>query len=211
MPQPRTALAFTAESALRAIEQMGYPVVLKPVVGSWGRLLARINDRDAAEAVLEHKEVLGSYQHSIFYVQEYVDKPGRDIRSLRGRRRGHLPPSTARSEHWITNTARGGEASNCPVTAGIAALCGRPPRRSGGGMVALDLLERAEGGLLVTEVNHTMEFRNSIDPTGVDIPRPDGRLRDPAGRRGQPPLPEPAQASGAGVRSAFPASAGLPR
>ena len=72
-------VAFTPESALQAIEEMGYPVVLKPVVGSWGRLLSKINDRDAAEAILEHKETLGSYQHSIFYIQEYVQKPGRDI------------------------------------------------------------------------------------------------------------------------------------
>ena len=82
VPQPRTRLAFTAESALAAIEELGYPVVLKPVVGSWGRLLARVNDRDAAEAILEHKEMLGSYQHSIFYIQEYVNKPGRDIRAF---------------------------------------------------------------------------------------------------------------------------------
>ena len=82
VPQPRTRLAFTAESALAAIEDLGYPAVLKPVVGSWGRLLARVNDRDAAEAILEHKETLGSYQHSIFYIQEYVNKPGRDIRAF---------------------------------------------------------------------------------------------------------------------------------
>ena len=82
LPQPETRVAFTPESALRAIEEMGYPVVLKPVVGSWGRLLARINDRDAAEAILEHKDVLGSYQHSIFYIQEHVAKPGRDIRAF---------------------------------------------------------------------------------------------------------------------------------
>ena len=68
LPSPRTQIAFTPESALQAIEEMGYPVVLKPAVGSWGRLLSKINDREAAEAVLEHKQVLGSYHHSIFYI-----------------------------------------------------------------------------------------------------------------------------------------------
>ena len=82
VPQPRTLVAFTPESALEAIEELGYPVVLKPAVGSWGRLLSKINDRDAAETVLEHKETLGSYQHSIFYIQEYVNKPLRDIRAF---------------------------------------------------------------------------------------------------------------------------------
>ena len=82
IPQPRWRVAFTAESALAAMEELGYPVVLKPVVGSWGRLLARINDRDAAEAIIEHKRTLGSYQHSIFYIQDYIPKPGRDIRAF---------------------------------------------------------------------------------------------------------------------------------
>ena len=75
MPTPRTLMAFTPESALRAIEELGYPVVLKPAIGSWGRLIAKVNDREAAEALLEHKEMLGSYHHSIFYIQEYIPKP----------------------------------------------------------------------------------------------------------------------------------------
>ncbi|HAB51337.1 MAG TPA: 30S ribosomal protein S6--L-glutamate ligase, partial [Ignavibacteriales bacterium] len=82
VPQPEVRVAFTEESALKAIEKMGYPVVLKPAVGSWGRLLSKVNDRDAAEAILEHKTVLGSYHHSIFYIQKYVEKSGRDIRSF---------------------------------------------------------------------------------------------------------------------------------
>ena len=82
VPQPPVRIAFTEASALEAIEQLGYPVVLKPVVGSWGRLLSKINDRQAAEAILEHKAILGSYHHSIFYIQQYVEKKGRDIRSF---------------------------------------------------------------------------------------------------------------------------------
>ncbi|MCO6449919.1 MAG: lysine biosynthesis protein LysX [Caldilineales bacterium] len=167
--QPRTRVTFTTESALDAMEELGYPVVLKPVVGSWGRLLARINDRDAAEAVLEHKATLGSYQHSINYIQEYIAKPGRDIRAF------VVGDETIcaiyrQSQHWITNTARGGAASNCPVTPEIDDLCRRTAQAVGGGVVAIDLLEDPNRGLLVNEVNHTMEFRNSIDTTGVDIP-----------------------------------------
>ena len=168
VPTPRTLMAYTPESALQAIESLGYPVVLKPAVGSWGRLIAKINDRDAAEAVLEHKKVLGSYHHSIFYIQEYVDKPQRDIRSF------VVGDETIcaiyrMSEHWITNTARGGRATNCPVTPEIDALSLAAARAVGGGVVAIDLLENKHGELTVCEVNYTMEFRNSIDTTGVDI------------------------------------------
>ena len=169
VPTPGCQLAFTPESALAAIEQMGYPVVLKPVVGSWGRMVSKVNDRDAAEAILEHRDVLGSYQHSIFYIQEYIAKPGRDIRTfvigdecIAGIYRT--------SSHWITNTARGGLASNCPITPELADISVRAANAVGGGVVALDLLETLDGQLLVNEVNYTMEFRNSIDTTGVNIP-----------------------------------------
>ncbi len=168
VPTPRTVIAFTPESALVAIEEIGYPVVLKPAVGSWGRLLARINDRDAAEALLEHKVTLGSFHHGAFYVQEYVAKPGRDIRAF------VVGDETIcaiyrDSPHWITNTARGGQASNCPITPEIDACSRAAAAAVGGGVLAVDLLE-SERGLLVNEVNYTMEFRNSIDTTGVDIP-----------------------------------------
>ena len=174
VPQPRTLLAFTPDAALRAIETLGYPAVIKPVVGSWGRLVSRVNDRDAAEALVEHLEVLGSWQQHIFYVQEHVRKPGRDIRAFVV---GDEPICAIyrTSEHWITNTARGGRASNCPVDGPVGDLALRAAQAVGGGVVAVDLLETDEGRLLVNEVNHTMEFRNSIDTTGVDIP---GRIVD---------------------------------
>ncbi|MGD8967111.1 MAG: lysine biosynthesis protein LysX [Anaerolineae bacterium] len=174
VPIPETRVAFTPDAALHAIEEMGYPVVLKPLFGSWGRLLARINDRHAAEAILEHKKTLGGYVHGVFYIQEYIDKPGRDIRSF------VVGDETVaaiyrNSPHWITNTARGGEAANCPITGEIDDLSRAAARAVGGGAVAIDLLEDPDGRLLVSEVNHTPEFRNSIDTTGVDIP---GRIID---------------------------------
>ncbi len=168
VPQPECRVAFTEESALDAIEELGYPVVLKPAVGSWGRLLSKINDRDAAETVLEHKTVLGSYHHSIFYIQEYVDKRGRDIRSFVV---GDdcIAAIYRSSDHWITNTARGGRATRCEVTPEVAEISLAAAHAVGGGIVAVDLFE-SDAGLLVNEVNYTMEFRNSIDTTGVDIP-----------------------------------------
>ena len=174
VPTPEVQIAFTPAAALDAIEAMGYPVVLKPAVGSWGRLLAKVNDREAAEAILEHKETLGSYHHSVVYIQEYVDKPDRDIRSFVVGDET-ICAITRHSAHWITNTARGGLAENCPVTPEIDELSLTAATAVGGGVVAVDLMERRDGSLLVNEVNYTMEYRNSIAPTGVDIP---GRIVD---------------------------------
>lgn len=169
VPQPQTVLATDAEQALQTIGAMGYPVVMKPVVGSWGRLLAKINDRDAAESLLEHKEVLGGYTHQLFYIQEFVRKPDRDIRAFVVGDQC-IAAIYRYSEHWITNTARGGRAENCPVSREIADICLRAAQAVGGGVVAVDLFE-SDQGLLVNEINHTMEFKNSVSVTGVDIPR----------------------------------------
>ncbi|MGC8839768.1 MAG: lysine biosynthesis protein LysX, partial [Anaerolineae bacterium] len=188
VPIPRTLVAFTPEAALEAIEQVGYPAVLKPAIGSWGRLLSKVNDREAAEAVLEHKAVLGGYSHHVYYIQEYIRKPGRDIRAFVVG--GETIAAIYRhSPHWITNTARGGQASRCPVTPELNDLCVRAARAVGGGVLALDILEDPDRGYLVNEVNHTTEFRNSIAPTGVDIP---GRIVEYvlAVGRGEASLPE---------------------
>jgi [lysine-biosynthesis-protein LysW]--L-2-aminoadipate ligase len=173
--------------ALEAIEAVGYPAVIKPPVGSWGRLVARVNDRDAAEALLEHKATLGSVAHHVFYVQEHIAKPGRDIRVFVAGSEV-LCAIERVSEHWVTNTARGASTRNRPVSAEIAELSLRAAVAVGGGVLAVDLLEDGER-LLVSEVNHTMEFRNSVDVTGVDIA---GRIVDhfvAAARLGAPPAP----------------------
>ncbi len=169
VPQPDVRVAFTEDSALEAIEDMGYPVVMKPAVGSWGRLLSKINDRDAAESILEHKTILGSYHHSIFYIQKYVEKKGRDIRSFVVGDRC-IAAIYRTSPHWITNTARGGVATKCEVTGEIYELSVHAARAVGGGVVAIDIFETAEG-LQVNEVNYTMEYKNSIETTGVNIPK----------------------------------------
>jgi len=168
VPTPKCYMAFTPESALAAMDELGFPCVIKPNTGSWGRLISKINDRDAAEAILEHKQILGSYHHSIFYIQEYVEKKGRDIRSFVVGDRC-IAAVYRYSPHWITNTARGGKTENCPITEELHDLSVRAAKAVGGGVVAIDLFE-TPAGLSVNEVNYTMEFRNSITVTGVNIP-----------------------------------------
>lgn len=207
VPVPRTVVAFDAEHALAACEDLGYPVVLKPVVGSWGRMVSRLNDADAVAAVLEHKEVLGGPSHQVVYLQAYLEKPGRDLRAfVIGDR--VVAAIYRSSDHWITNTARGAQASNCPVTAELEAVALRAARAVGGGVLAVDLAE-TDDGLVVIEVNHTMEFRNSIATTGVDLP---GLVVDhvaavaAAVRAGEAPSASPA-ATGAATGAPTPAVA----
>jgi [lysine-biosynthesis-protein LysW]--L-2-aminoadipate ligase len=168
IPTPRTTVALTPDAALKALDEFGYPAVLKPVTGSWGRLLAKVNDREAAEAILEHKEVLGSPAHQVIYIQEFIDKPGRDLRvNVMGDR--VVNAIYRNSRHWITNTARGAVATPCELTPELVDLSLRAAQAVGGGVLAVDLLERPDGSLVVTEINHTMEFYRTVMATGVDV------------------------------------------
>jgi len=168
VPAPKFALVFDVKQAQKAVEELGgFPIVAKPVIGSWGRLLAKINDIDCLEAVIEHKNILGSPQQKVVYLQQYIEKPGRDIRCfvLGGKT---ICAIYRDSPHWITNTALGGQASNCGVTSELADICRRASEAVGGGILAIDIFE-TKNGLTVNEINHTMEFKNSETPTGVSI------------------------------------------
>lgn len=168
VPTPDFTMVFNPVQALEAIKQIGgFPVVIKPPLGSWGRLLAKVNDVDALEAILEHKDVLGSPHQKSFYIQKYVKKPGRDIRAFVID--GETICAIYRdSPHWITNTARGGIATNCPVNKEISDISKEASDAVGGGILSMDIFETDEG-LQINEINHTTEFKNSEKPTKTSI------------------------------------------
>ena len=189
VPTPETKVAFTVESAMEAIEEFGYPCVLKPVVGSWGRLMAKIDSESAAEAVLEHKATLGHYEHKVFYVQEFVEKPGRDVRVLAVD--GEPIAGMARSsDHWLTNAAKGANTESFEIDDEAADLVKKASDAVGGGLLGVDLMEtgrrddgsvagRSSGdggeprdadGYTVHEVNHTVEFKALNEASDVDVP-----------------------------------------
>jgi [lysine-biosynthesis-protein LysW]--L-2-aminoadipate ligase len=168
VPTPRTEVAFTKESAMETIEDFGYPCVLKPVIGSWGRLMAKIDSRSAAEAILEHKATLGHYEHKVFYVQEFVEKPGRDIRVLATD--GEPVAAEARSsDHWLTNAAKGAETEHFELDDEARELVARASDAVGGGLLGVDLMETGDS-YTVHEVNHTVEFKALNEVTDVDVP-----------------------------------------
>ncbi len=167
VPTPATKVAFTKETAMEAIEEFGYPCVLKPVVGSWGRLMAKIDSPDAAEAILEHKATLGHYEHKVFYVQEFVEKPGRDIRVL-ATDGEPIAGMVRSSDHWITNAAKGAETDVFEPDEEAVELVEKASDAVGGGLLGIDLME-TEDGYTVHEVNHTVEFKALDGAVDTDI------------------------------------------
>ena len=175
VPTPTTEVAFTKDTALEVVEDFGYPCVLKPVIGSWGRLMAKLDSRSAAEAVLEHKETLGHYEHKVFYVQEFVDKPGRDIRVVATD--GEPVAAMVRSsDHWLTNAAKGADVEPFELDETARDLVARASEAVGGGLLGVDLMETGVDesgeptGYTVHEVNHTVEFKALNDAVDADVP-----------------------------------------
>ncbi len=189
VPTPATDVAFTTEAALESIEAFGYPSVLKPVVGSWGRLMAKIDSRSAAEAILEHKATLGHYEHKVFYIQEFVEKPGRDIRVLAADGEP-IAAMTRSSDHWLTNAKQGAKTATYELDDEARDIVARASEAVGGGLLGVDLMEvggshsdpqqsseegtdpqeTVGGGYTVHEVNHTVEFKALDEVADVDVP-----------------------------------------
>lgn len=167
IPAPRTFVAYTVEAALKAFEAMGYPCVLKPVTGSWGRLLAKVNGPEQAKAIIQQKAEHGSFHHEIFYIQEFIEKPDRDIRAyvVGGR---VIAASYRTADHWITNAARGAVSRPCPITPEIEELALRACRAVGARLAGVDLVETRDG-LKVLEVNTGGEFKGLMTTTDVDV------------------------------------------
>jgi len=170
VPVPKTLVAFTREGVLKALDEIGFPAVIKPVVGSWGRLIALIKDRDSAQAIVESREQIHNALLHIYYIQEFVERPPRDIRVLViGDEAVAASYRYSPKDEWRTNVARGGISKPCRLTEELKDLTLRAAEAVGGGVLAVDCME-SPMGILVHEVNSTVEFRGLYSATGIDIP-----------------------------------------
>lgn len=168
IPTPRTIVAFSEEAALEAARRLGYPVVIKPVNGSWGRLVSLADDVETLRVILEHRMYMNNPFMRIHLVQEFVRKPGRDIRVFVVG--DEVPVAIYRvSEHWITNTARGGKAVPAPVDEELRELSLKAAKAIGVEVAGLDIFEDPVRGYLVNEVNAVPDFRNTVVVTGYDL------------------------------------------
>ncbi len=166
---PRAAVAWGTGSALEALPELGYPVVIKPVTGSWGHLTARVHDREQGRTVLEHRAALPNPQQHVYYLQEHIDKPGRDIKAYVAGDRVVCAIYKNAVDDWRTNTAIGGAATPCPITPELTKLAVAAAHAVGGGFLGVDLLVDRQEGLYANEVNHTPEFHGAVDATGMDV------------------------------------------
>lgn len=171
IPTPKTQFAFSAEQAMELIQKTGLPLVLKPIVGSWGRGVFPLRDEETASMIIEMREENDSPLSRIYYVQEMIDRPPRDVRCIvvGDRVVTAIYRYSAESE-WRTNVARGGKAELAPITKELEDMALRAARAVGGGILGVDLMEDKARGLVVHEVNNTVEFRGAATVSTTDIP-----------------------------------------
>ena len=171
IPTPKTYFSFTAEAALENFEKIGYPLVIKPIIGSWGRSVMPIKDKDTAEAVIENRQVTDGPQDRIYYLQEMIDRPPRDIRVITVGDQAISAMYRKSSGGFKTNIALGANPELCEITKEIEDLCEKTSKAVGGGILGIDLMEDKEKGLVVHEVNNTVEFKGLVKVSTKNIPQ----------------------------------------
>tara|TARA_B100001750_G_scaffold116607_1_gene92412 strand:- start:925 stop:1506 length:582 start_codon:yes stop_codon:yes gene_type:complete len=171
IPTPKTYFSFTAETALENFEKIGYPLVIKPIIGSWGRSVMPIKDKDTAEAVIENRQVTDGPQDRIYYLQEMIDRPPRDIRVITVGDQAISAMYRKSSGGFKTNIALGADPELCEITKEIEDLCEKTSKAVGSGILGIDLMEDKERGLVVHEVNNTVEFKGLVKVSKKNIPK----------------------------------------
>jgi len=170
IPTPFAFVAFSMEAALETLEKHGYPQVIKPTIGSWGRMISKINDTDSAEGILESREKMYPI-YQVHYLEEFVKRPPRDIRAIViGDKVVAAIYRNSGDGSWKTNMALGGVAEPCNVSNEMEEICIRAKNAVQGQIVGVDLMESKDSGLVVHEVNNTTEYKNTVRVCDVDVP-----------------------------------------
>ena len=170
IPTPFASVAFSMEAAIQTLEKHGYPQVIKPTIGSWGRMISKINDADSAEGIIESREKMYPI-YQVHYLEEFVKRPPRDIRAIVvGDKVVAAIYRNSGDGSWKTNMALGGVAEPCKVSNEMEEICIRAKNAVQGQIVGVDLMESKDKGLVVHEVNNTTEYKNTVRVCGVDIP-----------------------------------------
>ena len=171
VPTPDATVAFSKDSALEALNKNGFPKIIKPTVGSWGRMVSKINDMDSAEGIIDGREVMYPI-HQVHFLEEFVERPPRDIRVIViGDNVAAAIYRNSGDGNWKTNTHLGGSAETCEITNELEDICIKAKDTVYGDIVGIDQMESNDKGMVVHEINNTTEFRNVVRVTGVDIPK----------------------------------------
>ena len=171
VPTPKTYFSFSSQSAGENLEKVGYPLVIKPVIGSWGRGVMSIKDKDAMDAVFEIRDITDSPHDRIYYLQQLVKRPPRDIRVITVGDQPIAAMYRKSSGKFKTNIALGADPEICEITKEMEDMAVKASNAMGGGILGVDMMEDEDRGLVVHEVNNTVEFKGLARVAQRNIPK----------------------------------------
>ena len=161
---PRTVACQAVDDAMAAFEALGGDVVVKPLFGSEGRGIMRINDEALARRTFSLLVPLGA----VLYLQQFIQHEGHDLRvlvigstALGMRRRNPLD--------WRTNVSRGASVEPLELTPDLVELARRAAEAVGAPLAGVDLLPGRDGRLYAIEVNAVPGWQALARATGVDV------------------------------------------
>ena len=158
---PKTYVALSSESVTAAAESLGYPIVLKPFIGSWGRMVSLAKDAHTLDTIVELRESIANPIEHMYYLQDFVERPPRDIRAIvAGEEIVAAVYRNARADEWRTNVARGATTTAFKPDKELTEIVLKSAEVVGGGILGVDAME-SKDGYMVHEVNNTVEFKGA--------------------------------------------------
>ena len=173
IPTPKSYFSFNSDSAFNFINTIDLeqnPLVFKPVIGSWGRGVFPVRNKEIGKIIVEMRQESTSPFSSIFYFQELIHRPPRDIRCIVvGEKLIAAVYRYSSDDEWRTNVARGGKVELIESTSELEELALKAAKAVGTGVLGIDMMEDQKRGLVVHEINNTVEFRGASLATGIDV------------------------------------------
>ncbi len=171
VPTPKTYFSFSSAAAVETLDKEGYPLVIKPITGSWGRGVMALKDRETADAIIEVRELSDGPLDRIYYLQEMVKRPPRDIRAITVGEQVIAAMYRTSTDSFKTNIALGAEPIACEITKELDDVCIKASKAVGGGILGIDIMEDEKHGLVVHEINNTVEFKGMSKVAKRNIPK----------------------------------------
>ncbi|HXT84331.1 MAG TPA: lysine biosynthesis protein LysX [Verrucomicrobiae bacterium] len=173
IPTPKSFFSFSSDSALEILNDQDIeknPLVFKPIIGSWGRGVFPVRNKEIGKIIIEMRQESTSPFSNIYYFQELIRRPPRDIRCIViGDEVVAAIYRYASDDEWRTNVSRGGKAEMIKITSELEGVAIKAAKAVGTGILGIDLMEDDKYGLLVHEINNTVEFRGASSATGMNI------------------------------------------